>query len=111
MHQDRVSQPFRMENLDDESGGQKSGDFLSSRPTSFLIKPAKILSNWLYFGVSIKMVLSELSQYTWHVRRFPRKNVPILTDELDERAFLCRIQIGTDTELLRSISWGKVNKL
>ena len=35
-----------------------------------------------------------------HVRRLPCKNVPILTDELDERAFLFRVQVGTDSELL-----------
>ena len=32
-------------------------------------------------------------------------------DELDERAFLFRIQIGADTELFRGVSRGEVNKL
>ena len=32
-------------------------------------------------------------------------------DELDERAFLFRIQVGTDAELLRRIARSKINKL
>src|SRR4051812_22457639 len=39
------------------------------------------------------------------------QNVPILTDELDERAFLFRIQIDTDAELLGRIARHEVNKL
>jgi hypothetical protein len=45
-------------------------------------------------------VLSEFPRYTWHVRRLPRKDVPVLTDELDERAFLFRIQGSADAKLL-----------
>ena len=56
-------------------------------------------------------MLSEFSRYTWHVRRFPCKNVPVLTDELDERAFLFWIQIGADDELLGGIARYKVSKL
>ena len=43
---------------------------------------------------------SEFPRYTWHVRRFPCKDVLVLMDEHDERAFLFRIQISTDAELL-----------
>ena len=39
------------------------------------------------------------------------QNVPILTDELDERAFLFGIQVGTDSELLGRIVGHEVNKL
>ena len=41
----------------------------------------------------------------------PCKNVAILTDELDERAFLFRVQVGTDSELLGRIAGHEVNKL
>ena len=51
--------------------------------------------------INIESVLSKFSWYTRHVRGFPCKDVPVLTDELDECAFLFRIQIGTDAELLR----------
>ena len=66
-----------------------------------LFKPPEELSDWLKFWINIKSVLNELSRYTRHVRRFPCKDVTVLTDELDERAFLFRIQIGADAELLR----------
>ena len=36
---------------------------------------------------------------TWHIRRFPCKDVPVLTYELDECAFLFRIQVSADAEL------------
>ena len=62
-------------------------------------------------GINIKSVLSEFPRYTWHVRRLPCKNVPILTDEIDERAFLFRVQVGTDSELLGRIAGHEVNKL
>ena len=56
-------------------------------------------------------LLSEFSRYTWHVGRLPCKDVLILTDELDERAFLFGIQVGTDSELLGRIAGHEVNKL
>ena len=66
---------------------------------SFLVKAAKILLDRFKLGINIESVLSEFPRYTWHVRRLPCKDVPVLTDELDERAFLFWIQIGADAEL------------
>ena len=65
----------------------------------FLVEPPKKLPGRLKLGVNIETVLSEFSQYTRHVRRLPCKDVPVLTDELDERAFLFGIQVSTDNEL------------
>ena len=65
----------------------------------FLVEPPKKLSDRLKLGVNIESVLSEFSRYTRHVRRLPCKDVPVLTDELDERAFLFGIQVSTDNEL------------
>ena len=89
-----------MEDLYDESGGQKTGDFFPDCLASFLIEPTKILLNRFCFWVNIKVVLSEFSRYTRHVRRFPCEDVPILTDEFDERAFLFGIQTRPNGELL-----------
>ena len=90
-----------MKDFNDESGRQVPGYFLTNGFPPLLIKPPEELPDWLKFRINIESVLSEFSRYTWHVRRFPCKDVPVLTDELDERAFLFRIQIGTDAELLR----------
>ena len=59
-----------------------------------------MLFDGFYLGVDTKMVLSQSSGYTRHVRGFPCKDVPVLTDELNERSFLFRIQVSTNTELL-----------
>ena len=90
-----------MKDFDNKPGRQEPGHLLTNGFPPLLIKPPKELADRLKFRINIESVLSEFSRYTWHVRRFPCKNVPVLTDELDECAFLFRIQIGTDAELLR----------
>ena len=97
----RVSQPLWVKNLNNEPGRQKPGHFFTNSLPPLFVKPSKELSDRLKFRINIESMLSEFSRYTWHVRRFPREDVPILTDELDERAFLFRIQIGADAKLLR----------
>ena len=90
-----------MEYFNDKSSRQEPGYFFSNSFASFFIEPAKKLLHQFILGINIESVLSEFSRYTWHVRRLPCKDVPILTDELDERAFLFWIQVGTDAKLLR----------
>jgi hypothetical protein len=41
--------------------------------------------------VDIKGVLGKFSWDTWHVFGRPCENIPILTEELDELAFLCAV--------------------
>ena len=48
------------------------------------------------FWVDSQTVLSQLFGYTWPVRRFPCKDVPVLTDELDERFFLFGVECCGD---------------
>ena len=50
--------------------------------------------------VDFEGVLSKFPRDTWHVRKGPRKNIPILTEKLDELAFLFVIEAGTDGGLL-----------
>ena len=100
-----------MEYFNDKSSRQEPGYFFSNSFASLFIEPAEKLLDRFILGINIESVLSEFSRYTWDVRRLPCKDVPILTDELDERAFLFGIQIAADAELLRRVTWGKVNKL
>ena len=88
-----------MKNFNDEPNRQELGHFFTNGLAPLLIKPMEKLLDRLKLGIHIKSVLNELPWYTWHVRGLPCKNVPILTDELDERAFLFRIHISTDGEL------------
>ena len=95
-----ISQPLRVKDLHNKPCCQEPGYLLTDGLASLFIEAAEKLLDWLKLGIDIESVLSEFPRYTWHVRRLPCKNVPILTDELDERAFLFGIQVGTDSELL-----------
>ena len=88
-----------MKDFDDKPCCQEPGYLLTNGLASLFIEAAKKLRDMFKHGIDIKSVLSEFPRYTWHVRRFPCKNVPILTGELDERAFLFGIQISIDTEM------------
>ena len=90
-----------MKNFNNKPGRQEPGHFLTDSFAPLIVKLPKKLPNRLKLWINIESVVSEFSRYTWHVRRFPCKDVPVLTDEPDERAFLFWIQINTDAELLR----------
>ena len=100
-HEHRVSQPLWMKDFNNEPGCQKPGHLLSNGLAPFLVKLPEKLSDRLKLWINIESVLSEFYRYTRHVRRLPCKYVPVLTDELDERAFLFRIQVSADAELPR----------
>ena len=89
-----------MEHLNYESCGQKPGHFFTYSLATFFIEAAQILLDRFELQINIKNVLSEFPRYTWHVRRFPCKDIPVLTDELDERAFLFGVKVSADSELL-----------
>ena len=52
----------------------------------------------------MEFVLSEFPRHTRHVRGLPCEDVSILTEELDERSFLCRRQVGPDSDLLALVA-------
>ena len=58
--------------------------------------PAQAFSDRPSGGIHMQSVLSQLPGYTWHVRGFPCKDVPVLTEELDERFFLFAVEGGGD---------------
>ena len=90
-----------MKHINDKPSCQELGHFFTDSFPSLLIKPPKKLPDRLKLWINIKSVPSEFSRYTLHVRRLPYKDVPVLTDELDERAFLFWIQVSTNNELFR----------
>src|SRR4051812_24220539 len=100
-----------MKNFGNEPRRQEPGNLFSNSFSSFFVESPKKLPDRLILRINIESVLSEFSRHTRHVRRFPCKDVPVLTDELDECTFIFRIQIGTNTKLLRRIAQSKVNKL
>ena len=53
-------------------------------------------------------MLSQSPGYTRHVRRFPCKDVPVLTEELDERFFLFGVECCGDMSR-SSVGVGRVD--
>ena len=43
-------------------------------------------------------MLGDLPRDTWHIRGFPRKDVLVGAEEVDERAFLCGGERGPDSD-------------
>ena len=89
-----------MKNFDNKPSGQQTGYLFTYSLTSLFIEMAEELPDRFKLRINVKCVLSEFPRYTWHVRRFPCKDVPVLIDELGERAFLFGIQVSADAKLL-----------
>ena len=89
-----------MKDLHNKPCCQEPGYLLTNSLAPFFIEAAKKLPDQFKLRIYIKSVLSEFPWYTWHVKRFPCKDVPVLTDELDERAYLFWIQVSVDAKLL-----------
>ena len=51
----------------------------------------------------IECVLGEFPGNSWHVRRTPGEDFPPLTEEFDERAFLCGAEVVGDQRRLGGI--------
>ena len=64
--------------------------------------------DWFHFRVDSQTVLSQSLGYTWHVRRFPCKDVPVLIEELDERFFLFGVECCGDISR-SSVGAGRVD--
>ena len=56
-------------------------------------------------------MLGKFPMYTFHVGRLLGKDVPILTEELDERAFLFGIQIRPNGGGLGGIAYHKFHQV
>jgi hypothetical protein len=60
-------------------------------------------------GVHFEFVLGQLSRDSRHVHRLPCEHVPIVLQELDERAFLFVVEAGTNDHGLAFIRESKVD--
>ena len=89
-----------MKYFNDKPNRQDPGYLLTNSLAPLFVEAAEKLPDRFKLRIYVKGVLSEFPRYTWHVRRLPCKDVPVLMDELDEHAFLFGIQVSTDAELL-----------
>ena len=97
---DDIGEPLGVVNLSDELSYQESSHFISNCFSLLYGGPSKMFLGRVYLRVGSQTMLSQSPGYTRHVRRFPCKNVPVLTVELDESFFLFGIQVSADAELL-----------
>jgi hypothetical protein len=54
------------------------------------------MSDWSCLRINFKFVLGQFSQDSRHVRRLPCEYIPIVLQELNERAFLFVVKAGAD---------------
>ena len=78
--------------LVDELSRQEPSHLLANGLSLLRGGPTEMLLNGFCFWVDSQTVLSQLPGYTWHVRWLPCKDVPVLTEELDERFFLFAVE-------------------
>ena len=96
--QDWVSDPCGLRvQLLDEVCLSKSINFRQHGFAGWFRKMPQRLFNWPSHWIHIKRVLGKFPGYSWHVSWTPCEDFPALTEELDERAFLCAIHICCDS--------------
>jgi hypothetical protein len=64
----------------------------------------------LQFRIYLQTVLGKFPRNTRHVSRLPCKDIPILTEEFDERVFLFS-HMSPHAELFERITRNAINKL
>ena len=97
-----------MVNLSDKLSCQEPSHFLANCFSLLDGGLSEMFLDWFYFLVDSKTMLSQSPGYTWHVRRFPCKDVPVLTEELDERFFLFGVECCGDMSR-SSVGVGRVD--
>ena len=97
-----------MVNLSDELSCQELSHFLANCLSLLYGGPSKMLFDKFCLWIDSQTVLSQSPGYTRHVRRFPCKDVPVLTEELDERFFLFGVECCGDMSR-SSVGVGRVD--
>ena len=89
---ENIGEPLRVVNLSDELSCQEPNYLLANCFSLLYGGPSEMFLDWFYFRFDSQTMLSQSPGYTRHVRRFPCKDVPVLTEELDERFFLFAVE-------------------
>ena len=82
--------------LPDESGGRQFCFLFTDGPALFLVKAMQALLHRLGAWMDFQGMLGDLPQNAWHIRGFPCKDVFVVVEEVDERAFLFGGKRGTN---------------
>ena len=81
-----------------ESCGQQFGYLLADGPAFLLVEAAQALFYRLGAREDLESMLGDLPRDARHIRGFPRKDVFVGAEEVDERAFLLGGERGPDTD-------------
>jgi hypothetical protein len=82
----------------DEPCTKELQDLLANRLALVVIEAAQALFHRLRSRLDVQFVLGNLSRDPLHVRGFPHEHVEVRLEEVNERAFLFRIERRPDTE-------------
>jgi hypothetical protein len=83
----------------DEPCTKELQDLLANRLALVVVEAAWALFHRLRSRLDVEFVLDNLSRDPLHVGGFPGQHVEVRFEEVDERAFLFRIERHPDTEL------------
>ena len=88
LYQDRVRQSVRVQHFHDETRGEQPGYFITYHFSPLIGETTHRLLHRFHFRPHEQRVLSQLPRNTLQIQIGPCKDVPILTEEVDELAFL-----------------------
>jgi hypothetical protein len=87
-----------VEYFSDEPYTKEPHDLLANRLALIVVEAAKVLLDRFRSRLDVQFVLGNLSRDPHHVGGFPCEHVEVFFEEVDERAFLFRIERHPDTE-------------
>ena len=93
-HHNDIGEPLGVVHFTDELGCQEPCNFLANRLALLRGRASEVFLYRFHLWVDTESMLSQLPGNTRHVRWLPREDVPVLTEELDELAFLFAVQRG-----------------
>src|SRR3954468_484672 len=86
--EDWVCQPLGVKHLHDKTCSLQLGDLFADCSSLIFRKTPQGLLDRLRAWPNVQLVIGEFPRHTRHVLWIPCKDVPVLTEELDELAFL-----------------------
>src|SRR4051812_10527862 len=95
-HEDWVCQSLGVKHFHDKTCSLQLGDLFADCSSLIFIKTSQGLLDRLRAWTNVQLVLGEFPRHTRHVLWRPCKDVPVLTEELDELALLFVAKSSSD---------------
>src|SRR3954471_3743195 len=95
-HEDWICQPLGVKHFHDKACSLQLRNLFADCPSFVFRKTSQGLLDRLRAWPNVQLVLGEFSRHTRHVLWRPCKDVPVLTEELDEISFLFLAKASSD---------------